>query len=219
MPPKPATPPEDMQTRHEHGVRLETTVRGLLHHRAVRRAHRIFDQEWELTVLPQLPLRHPFEIERLDNQGMRMLLERDAANEAVSLHLKRGVDRRMPAAVAVVASSESKEEAIGFLSAEAQAVLERAGDYAELYSVKPLQLTGIGTGNLQFQMELVRPDLRQCSSCGALHADEHVNCEECRKKRRRKQKTLEETAEVAPVAMQSAFRALSQEGQSLEDTL
>jgi hypothetical protein len=140
-----------------------------------------------------------------------LLIDQDSSQETVSLRMKVGIDPHHPDQIAVVVSTGSATEVVGFLSADAITVLRRAGEHKRLYEVKPLQLKGIESGKFEFQMELVRPDLRQCSSCGSLHTAEHVNCEECRKKRRRKNKTLEETAEQAPVPMQSAFLHLSRE--------
>lgn len=211
MPPKPAPPIDNMMTRHERGVKLETTVRGLLHHRALKQAHRIFDQEWERTILPHLPLRHPFELTRLDKRGIAMMIERSEGDKPLALELRQGIDPRAKNATAVVVSAGKKMEVIGFLSKDAEGVLSQAGEYADLYEPKPLQITGVLSGKLVFQMELVRPDLRQCSACDALHTADEINCEDCRKRRRRKTKSLEETAEQASVPLQSAFRHLSRE--------
>lgn len=212
MPPKPLPPTDDMMSRDERGKRLETTIRGLIHHRAIKEAHQAFDHEWKRTILPHLPLRHPFKLTRLDKRGLIKLIEAREADQTLLFDLRQGVDPRNPTAVAVVFETNGVVEVVGFLGADEEKMLQRAGQYAKLYTPTPLQITGFPNGKLGFQMELVRPDLRQCSACDKLHTEDQINCEECRKKRRRKnKKSLEETAEQAPIPFQGAFRHLSRE--------
>jgi len=197
-----------MKTRHEAGVRIETAVRGLLHHGALRQAEHVFDQGWKSALLPHLPLRHPFMLAHIDHHGVTRML--DALKErdgAIELRLLPGVDRRQPKQVGVGLAGE--DHLIGFLPADARELLDGAGEYADLYEPKILAMRGLESGDVKFEMELIRPDLRQCSSCTTLHVGEHENCDECRSKRRRKTKTLDETAERPAVPVATAFSHLA----------
>lgn len=209
MPPKPAPPVEDMQTRHQRGVELETKVRGLLHHREIKQAHDVFNQEWQHTLLADLPLRQSFKLERLDRRGLAKMIERSEDGKPIRLVLRKNIDPRSPKSLAVVLTGVN--EVVGFLPADVQEWLAKAGEYARFYEVKPLTVSGLEAGRPELLMELVRPDLRQCSACGKLHTEDKENCKECRQKRRRKTKTLEETIEHAPVPLNNAFKHLSGE--------
>lgn len=206
-PPKPALPNEELTVLHQRGVQLETKVRGLLHHGAVQQAQRAFDQDWRRSLLPHLPLRYPFVLERLDRRGVSRLLEVLQKEDSFSLQLIYKVDPHHPDAVGVGLKGE--DHLFGFLPSEALEVIDEAGEHADLYEPKILAVRGIQSGNMSFEMELARPDLRQCSACGILHTGDKENCEECRSKRRRKKKSLEETQEAPPVPVSSAFNHLA----------
>lgn len=204
----PITP--DLKALHENGKRLETQVRGLLEHRAFVQAARVFDEQWESTVLPHLPLRVAFVLTRLDRRGVRRFLDlcqEDTSAGAPALELRSSVDPRRPHATAVMIAGE--DEVIGFLSADGEGILERAGDHADLYTVKPLVISGIESGQLSFEMELVRPDLKQCTACSGLHAGEADKCDECIEAKRRKKPKAEPEAERPAVPLAGAFRSLS----------
>ena len=104
-----------------------------------------------------------------------------------------------------------KSELVGFLPEETDDILDQAGSYAELYALRHLKISGMSAGKTtKLQLELVRPDLRQCSACGVLHPGAFENCSECRSRRRRKRMPLEETAERPPVPLHGAIRAVAQ---------
>lgn len=216
MPPKPTIPTEDLNALHENGKRLESQVRSLLQQRAFGQAAKVFDNEWEHTVLANLPLRVSFVLTRLDRRGVRRFLDLCQAEDrdgAPKLTLRVGVDPRRPESTGVLIDGE--EEILGFLSAEAEGVLERAAHYASEYAVKPLAITGIEAGQLSFEMELARPDLKQCTACGQLHSGPKEKCEPCREEKRRKKRGAEPVEEQAAVPLARTFRDLSRAEQSL----
>lgn len=205
MPPKALPPTEDFEARHERAVKLETTVQGLLHHRMVRQAHRVFDQEWEQVILPHLPLRYSFVLARLDRSGLTRLVEQADGETSPELTMYQGLDPRNPEQIGVLVDGK----ALGFLDKEAQGILERAGEHADLYYLKVIHLNLAGKPELQ--VDLVRPDLHTCSACGALHSEDKPKCADCRKKNKRKARGLEHTTEIAPVPLVRAFTKLTQE--------
>lgn len=212
MPPKPAPPSQDMKDRHEKGVKLETTVDGLLQHGALGQAQRVFDKDWTDTLLHSLPLRHAFLLDRPERAGVTRLLDLAEEGEPIELVLMRGVDRRRKKQIAVGISGE--DIVVGWLPQEVLDILEEAGDFAEIYEPKILAARGLQTGKIQFEMEIARPDLRQCSACNRIHMGEHENCDDCRSKRRRKKRKLEETAEPPPVPVAQAFHNIAEAHQA-----
>lgn len=212
MPPKPAKPSEDMKERHDKALKLEATVDGLLHHGALGQAQRVFDQDWADTILHSLPLRSAFLLDRPDRAGVSKLLDLAEEGKPVELILMRGVDRRRKRQIAVGISGD--DVVVGWLPEEMLEMLQGAGEFAELYEPKILAARGIQSGKIQFEMELARPDLRQCSACNRIHVGEHENCEDCRAKRRRKKRKLEETAETPPVPVAKAFHEISEARQT-----
>ena len=208
MPPKPATPSEDMESRHSAGVKLETTVNGLLQHGALGQAQRVFDRDWESTLIASLPLRHSFLLERPDRAGVSSLLDLAEAGESVELCLLKGVDRRKKKQIAV--GIQGSDTVVGWLPEDCLNLLQEAGDYADIYQPAILAARGLQSGNIQFEMEITRPDLRQCSACQVLHTGEHENCEDCRALRRRKKRKLEETVETPAVPVAQAFNDIAE---------
>ena len=212
MPPKPATPSQDMKDRHEKAVKMEATVDGLLHHGALSQAQRVFDKNWAETILASLPLRQAFLLERPDRAGFSRLLDLAEKGEKFDLVLMRGVDRRRKKQIAV--GIEGEGLVVGWLPEEMLEMLSDAGDYSGLYQPGILAARGLQTGTMQFEMELIRPDLRQCSHCNNLHVGQHENCKECRQKRRPKKRSLEETVEAPAVPVSQAFHNIAEAAHS-----
>lgn len=206
MPPKTLAPGLNPLTRHNAAVASEARVHGLLHHRAYEQAQRAIEQGFQHATLAHLPLRVGFTLLRLNADGIARMIARGEQGQPIVYSLLSGIDPRHPEAVAVgVAETQI---VLGFLSPEALGVLSRAGEYAHLYEPRFLALVGVDGAGPRLQMELVRPDLRQCSACEKLHTGEHENCHQCRGKRRRKSLSLEETRERAPVPLNNALRHL-----------
>ena len=212
MPPKPAPLSEDMKDRHQQAVKLETTVAGLLQHGAVGQARRIFDRDWSETLLHSLPLRQAFLLDRPDRNGISKLLDLAEEGQPINLTLMHGVDRRSKRQIAV--GIDGQDMTVGWLPEEILQILQEAGQFAEIYEPKILAVSGLQSGQMQFEMQLSRPDLRQCSACNQIHTGQHENCEECRSKRRRKKRKLEETIEAPPVPVNQAFHNLAEAHQT-----
>ncbi len=212
MPPKPP-PAEDFVSRHEAAVKLETAVDGMLHHAETGLAHDMLASEWERTILPHLPLRYPFALIRIDRRGISRVIELAQDGVEVRFSLHPGLDPHSPEATAVtVPGAAGEPELVGFLDRGSERVLAEAGEHRSLYGVKSLDtIQGVQSGRIRFEMELVRPDLHQCSACGRLHAGRTENCDDCRSKRKRKTKTLEQTQERAPVPLSRAVGRLGSE--------
>jgi hypothetical protein len=204
-PPKLATPTDDMVTRHEHAVRLQTKVHGLVHQGNVPGAIRVFDQGWQSTMLHNLPARYPFLLDKVDRRGVRQLitLAKDGIDAPPELRALPGVDPINPERVGV--GIQGEDNVLGFLPDDALELLDGAGDLADIYDLRLLAVRPTDKGSHNVEVELVRPDLRQCSACTDLHTGEHENCDSCRSRRRRKNRTLEETAEVPSVPTLQAF--------------
>lgn len=197
-----------MTRRHRRAVKLETQVRALVDEEQVFLAHQTLSEEWPATILERLPLRLTFEVEALDSDGLKELISLSEAEKDPMLRLVDGFDPHNPDRVAVLCGKKS--ELLGFLPEEVDEILDQAGSYAELYELRALQVTGLNSRRkTRLQLELVRPDLRQCSACGALHPGAFENCADCRSRRRRKRRKLEETAERPPVPLQGAIRAVT----------
>lgn len=208
MPPKPAPPSKDMKDRHDKAVKLETTVDGLLQHGALTQAQRVFDRDWAETMLASLPLRQSFILDRPDRAGVARLLDLAESGEELEVKLMYGVDRRRKRQIAL--GIEGQDVVVGWLPEEILEMLSETGDFAELYTPKILAARGLQSGKIEFEVELARPDLRQCSACNNLHVGEHENCDDCRSKRRRKKRKLEETAETPPVPVSQAFHNIAE---------
>ena len=209
MPPKPTPPSDEMNTRHQRAVRLESHVRALVDEQQVSAAHHALASEWPSTILEKLPLRLPFEVEALDPRGVQALIAFKEEEADPQLRLADGFDPHHPDRVAILCGPKS--ELVGFLPEETDDILDQAGSYAELYALRHLKISGMSAGKTtKLQLELVRPDLRQCSACGVLHPGAFENCSECRSRRRRKRMPLEETAERPPVPLHGAIRAVAQ---------
>lgn len=207
MAPRLPTAHDTPLSRASSAADLDSSVHSLLHARAHAQAQDLFERTWQQTTLPHLPLRYAFRLERLDSDGVGKMVARARNGGNVLMHLESGLDPRDKDAIAVVLTDGRL--VVGFLAEDAREVLSRAAEYASLYLPKPLSIDGLSTGQPVMYMELVRPDVRQCSACGTLHTGDKENCDDCRSKRRRKKMTLEETQERPSIALNAAFRRIS----------
>jgi hypothetical protein len=211
MPPKPPEP--DFDDRHDQAVALETTVNGLLHHGEAAAAENAFADNWESTTLPHIPQRYAFVVQKVNMRSAQRLMNDvleagDADTATFSLH--PGVDPRRPEQVGVV--YDDAKLLLGFLPDGAREVLDRAGEHADLYAVEYLGLDRAADGRLALQLEFVRPALRQCAGCGALHAEGETRCAKCRSTAKRKRKREDEdagTRERGSVPLARAFREIT----------
>ena len=171
-------------------------------------ARRVFSQGWRDAV-PELPERFPVRLRKLD---------RDLLGQIA----RRLVGRSQPPALrfdtldahTVVRSVDDDDSVIGQLKSADARYLTGLGEDAALYSPQLLEIGIDDAGNVNsVALSVVRPELRVCSSCTGRHADAHVNCADCRAKRRRKGPE-EQSFEPAPVPFHEAVEAMT--GQSAD---
>lgn len=99
---------------------------------------------------------------------------------------------------------------LGRIPADDAEFLRSVGDDAKLYELHVLE---IREGGSVVAVEFVRPELRTCSFCGKRHSEPHVNCAECRKKRRPKDPEAV-GADFAPVLLSDALEAIVEADQA-----
>ena len=153
--------------------------------------------------LPELPLRFTVSLVHLADTQIKDLVDvRQAIGESPSLLLSR--------------LSDGKGYGVrwfggqlGRLSRQDIQTLNEFGAAVGWFSVRLTELHVAEDGRADhLEVELVRPELRVCSSCGRLHAGSEVNCDECRHLRRRKGEETT-TYERPPVPLQRAIEALT----------
>jgi hypothetical protein len=188
----------------EEGRELAERVEELVRDGRQAAAQRAFSAGWRETV-PELPYRF--------SRGLRKLNRQLLDEIAIRLAHDRGrppeLSLLFTSADLVAVRSVDDDDIIGYLKPKHARLLNSYGDDARLY-VPHLLTIGIDHRRMvdSVTIELVRPELRVCSSCGARHSDAHVNCAACRAKRRKKGPD-EKSREAAPVAFQEAIEALT----------
>lgn len=149
--------------------------------------------------LPDLPLRFSLLVRRIDEVQVLALAEAVRASQDVDLRLMRSED---------TVQLRWSAGRLGQLSARDSELLRGFGRQAALYDLRVLEISfGIEGGVSTFAIELSRPEFRRCSSCGRLHSGLHINCEDCRRRRRPKGEEAE-TFEPAPVPLAVALEEL-----------
>jgi hypothetical protein len=105
-----------------------------------------------------------------------------------------------------VASEEGKK--LGDLPSRDAEFLRSIGDDSSLYVPDLLEIRTREKGKLDLiAVELVRPEIHSCSSCGKRHSSPHANCDDCRSKRRKIEHPRPES-EGATVPFHEALDAL-----------
>lgn len=166
-------------------------------------ARSVLGRNWQDAV-PELPLRYTVVLEQVSERTTRriarILHEHDPV-PTLSLHLRGS--RRLRVLVRV-STPGSNDERLGEFSPEQAQFLHSLGERASLYRAQLTAIRASGAATI----ELVRPELRSCSSCERLHAELHVNCAECRKLRRPKAPERVES-ETPALALQEALDAIA----------
>lgn len=109
---------------------------------------------------------------------------------------------------------------VGQLNARDAEMLTGLGEAASWFSIRVAELRVAEDGRTEaLLVELSRPELRVCASCGKMHASNHVNCDECRAAGKRKKGAESKTFESAPVPLARALEALAtiEHGDPLDD--
>lgn len=193
-----------MSGKREHsqldaGRRLAEQVDAQLERGNRAQARRLVSLRWQ-GAASELPLRFPVVLEQVKVGEIRRLAERLRAGErppALELHRRAG-------AVQIRIAGGKK---LGCLPQADTAFIAGLGEAAALYTPHLLELV-TRAGAESVAVELVRPELRSCSFCGNLHTGAHINCSECRAKRRRLDPKLV-VAEPAPVLLAETLEAVA----------
>jgi len=184
---------------------LAARVQESLDRGAVSQAKRAFTQGWRETV-PALPLRFSVILVRLNRKSIKDVLRlwRKNKGQAPQLKLDWGEE------TVQVRMARGRKLVLGCLPASDAELLRDMGPKAQkLYRPQLLEVRRTETGEIDYvAVELVRPELRICSSCGKEHSGKHTNCEDCRKRR---QRVGAERFEYAPVSFQEVVEQIAAE--------
>jgi hypothetical protein len=100
-------------------------------------------------------------------------------------------------------------QVLGFLRAEDARRLAALDPDGTLYEPQLLEISVDDRNHVTgIAVNFKRPELRICSACGAEHTDPHVNCAQCRSKRRRKGPEAD-SYEPAPVPLHEALEQIA----------
>lgn len=159
------------------------------------RAESAFRRGWRDSV-PELPLRFSVVLVRPDRDVVSAIhrLINDGSEPELTLQRE---DNNL---VLVMMTSG---ERVGNLPALDSRLLLEFGDDADLYRPQVLEIRYDDNGRFDYiAVELVRPEVRYCTSCGEKHDGPHANCAKCRGKRRR---VGEEVYEAPPINFHEAL--------------
>lgn len=166
-------------------------------------AKSLLSKRWR-DLVPSLPLRFSVVLEKPGDKAVLAIARgMQHGQEPPSLLLKPRSKRH---GGYYVASEDGKR--LGDLPVRDAEFLRSLGDEAELYSPHLLEIRTREKGKLELiAIELVRPELHNCSSCDKRHSGEHANCDECRSKRRPVERPRPDS-EAATVPFHEALDAL-----------
>jgi len=188
---------------------LADEVSGHVREGKMGRAKRAFHEGWRDAV-PELPLRFSVILVRLDRDVAKELRRLARQGKEQVLLLSRTGESQ----VDVIWEEENKR--LGSLPAEDARLLGEYGEDADLYRPQLLEIR-YEEGRLDHvAIELVRPEVRYCPSCGKKHTGPYINCDECRKKGRKGRKD-DSQVEAPPVLFHEALDTLVQETQDTEE--
>jgi hypothetical protein len=192
------------EERRAGGRRLAERVDEFMQQGKPLQARSLLARNWQ-DAAPDLPLRYPVVLEAISARFAAQLaryvrMGGQAPELTVELSGKQVIRGH-------IASAGRR---LGDLPRDQAEYLASLGADAAVYTAKLLSIRLSASGDPDtVEVELVRPELRRCSSCGRLHDEvEQVNCADCRAKRRRKDPERAEP-EGAPLALQEAIDALT----------
>lgn len=153
-------------------------------------AKRAFSRSWREAV-PELPLRFSVILVKPDKEAIERVIKRMRSGKDVpKLKLVHSRDGDWEIRT-------SSDKRLGNLPSQDGKLLDEFGSASRLYDPQLLEIRTDEEDNFSHMaVELVRPEVRYCSSCGKEHQDDHANCAQCRSKRRRKGDELTEQTSV-----------------------
>lgn len=187
-------PEEEVKEKHEEvedqGQKLADKVEEHISKGDSSSAKRAFSRSWREAV-PELPLRFSVILVKPDKDAIERVMKRiRSGKEGPKLKLVHSREGDWEVRT-------SSDKRLGSLPSQDGKLLDEFGADSRLYSPKLLEIRTDEEDNLSHMaVELVRPEVRYCSSCGKEHQDEHANCAECRSKRRRKGDELTEQTSI-----------------------
>jgi hypothetical protein len=192
-----------MTDRIAEGRGLADRVEELVRDGRPEAARRVFAQNWRDSV-PDLPERFSVSLRKI-NRDLLGVIARRLVGRSLPPELEfHSVDLEI-----AVRSVDDDHQVIGWLRPVDARFLNDLGEDASLYRPQLLEIGVDKSGSpSSVAISVVRPELRSCSSCGARHADAHVNCAKCRALRRRKGPESE-SYEPAPVPFFEAVEAMT----------
>ena len=190
------------------GRKLAVRVDDLLKQGKPLQARSVVARNWQ-DGAPELPLRYPLVLEGLAVRFVAQLARYlRAGGETPTLSL----DLSGKTAIHGVVSISGRR--LGELPRDEAEYLRGLGADAEVFVPKLIAIRVSPSGEpAKVEVEMVRPELRRCSSCGRLHGDDEVNCASCRALRRPKDPGKVES-EGSPVALHEAMDAALADEQS-----
>jgi hypothetical protein len=175
---------------------------------SISNARAAFSRSWREAV-PELPLRFSVILVHTDEKNILRLAKRLGRQSSTPPKLK--LIRRHEGYIDVLTSGNV---ILGRLPSADSQLLRELGPAAKSYEPQLIEIRNTPEEGLDYiAIELVRPELKYCSSCGKQHDGAHVNCQECRQKRRRRGP---EQVESSPIAFHEALEAIIDED-SAED--
>jgi hypothetical protein len=197
--PKAGVPaPEPDGERLAEGRRLRERVGGLLQQGRPEVARSVLGRAFA-DAAPELPLRFTVALVAVAPRALRALTRELAlGGEPPELELAIGGVRKPRVEVKLADGRR-----LGSFSDEQARYLHSLDAAQELYAVR---LTAVRASG-EVEVEVLRPELSACSSCGALHPGRELNCESCRERRARKRPAAA-GVELAPVGLHEAVDAL-----------
>jgi len=197
-----ASPGEpDAEARLVEGRRLAERVDDLLAQGKQQQARSVVARGWQDAV-PELPLRYPVVLARPSVRFASQLARYiRVGGDAPELKVELSGKQVIHGTITV------SGRRLGELPDSEAAYLHSLGADAEVFTPRLTAIRVSATGESdKVEIELVRPELRRCSSCGRLHGEDTVNCADCRALRRPKDPDKVES-EASPVALHEAMDA------------
>jgi hypothetical protein len=162
-------------------------------------ASRAFARGWRDAV-PDLPLRFSVILVRPDRDVIASLYKQLRDGDELEMCLQR------VSASEVTVNLVDGGQRIGDIPAADARLLHELDADSALYRPQVSEVRYTARGRFDYiAVELVRPEVKLCSSCGEPHTTPHVNCAKCRSERRPKG---EESYERAPLHLHDALDAV-----------
>lgn len=207
-----ASPEDEAQERHDEvqdqGQKLADKVEEHLSKGDTSSAKRAFSRSWREAV-PDLPLRFSVILVKPNKDLIEKVTKRmrkGGGAPKLSLVNTRDGDWEV---------RTSSGRRLGNLPSQDAKLLDDLGTDSRLYNPELLEIRSDDEDQfLHIAVELVRPEVRYCSSCGKEHQDDHVNCADCRSKRRRKG---DEVTEQTAIGFHEAVDAIAEAPEKEDD--